>query len=92
MPNENKISRRGLFMKIGNSFQWTRCDGSCRADRTVSLVLGYAGTRRGIPFLGASRSCQRISRRRDAPGYFPESLRDADRRQDSGHGLLGAAD
>ena len=33
----------------------------------------------------------RISRRRDAAGHFPQSFRDADRRQDGGHGLLGAA-
>ena len=54
-------------------------------------VLDHARTRERLPLLGASRAGQRISGRRDAAGHFPQSLRDADRRQDRGHGLLGAA-
>jgi len=54
------------------------------------LMSSIAGRGRCLPVVGPSRSCRRISRRRDR--WPPsESLRDADRRQDGGHGLLGAA-
>ncbi len=90
MPNENSISRRGLFMKLGILFNGLVATALAVPIVRFLLVLGYAGTRRRVPVVGTSRSCQRISGRRDSAGHISKSLRDADRRQDGGHGLLGA--
>ena len=62
MSDENNISRRGLFMKLGDSLQWTGRDRSCRTVRTISLFFGHARTLGILPVLGASRSRKRIPR------------------------------
>ncbi len=91
MSNENLVSRRGFFMKMGILF-----NGPCGhrlggADCRISSLFYHARARERLSFLGATREGDRISRGRDASGYLPESLRYAHRRQDSGHSMLGAA-
>ena len=68
--------------EVGNSLQRIGGDRVGRTDRTISSLFDYARTRERLPFLGAARPRQRLPGRRDAAGYFPQSVRDADRRQD----------
>ncbi len=80
MPNENNISRRGLFMKMGMLF-----NGVVAAVLAVPIVRFLLssitrGRATALPVVGVARLRQRISRRRDAARHFPKSIRDADRR------------
>ena len=52
MSNENTLSRRGLFMKMGILFNGLGGDRACRADRAVSSVFDHARTRERLTFPG----------------------------------------
>ena len=91
MPNENVLSRRGLFMKLGMLFNGVVA--AALAAPIVGFLLSSVTRGRANGYLSwvPLGHGERVSRRRDAAGHLPESQRDADRRQDSGHSLLGAA-
>jgi menaquinol-cytochrome c reductase iron-sulfur subunit len=92
MPSSNEaaLTRRGFFVKMGILFNGLVAT-ALAADRAISPILDYARALGCLPLLGATRAGQRISGRRNAASNLQESLRDADRWQDGGHGLLGAA-
>ena len=92
MPNENSISRRGLFMKLGilfNGLVATALAGAHRTDLFFPRSREDAQTLTSPGFLSGRVSEFPEGETRLAT--LSKSLRDADRRQDRGHGLLGAA-
>ena len=90
MPNENNISRRGLFMKLGILFNgWSRPPLPCpSADFFCPRLRADARTATSPGYLSAPSANSRKAR----PGWPRSGIpSDADRRQDRGHCLLGAA-
>ena len=90
MSDENLISRRGLFTKIGVLFNGLVAVAI--AVPIVKFLLSSITRGRGNAYL----SWVPLGRTSEFPEgetrlrYFPESLRDADRWQDGGHRVLGA--
>ena len=91
MSNETMLSRRGLLMKIGILFNGLVATALAVPIVRIPALLDYARARERLSLLGAARARQRVPGRRDAAGHLPQSVRDADRRQDGGHRVLGAA-
>src|SRR5438094_248190 len=71
--------------------QKAKADQKAAPSRINTFWRYYARALERLSRLGATGARQRVSGRRDAAGHLSESVCDADRRQDGGHGLLGAA-
>jgi nitrite reductase/ring-hydroxylating ferredoxin subunit len=80
-PNDTTLARRGLFMKLGMLL-----NGVVAAALAVPIgrfmLSSITRTRERLPRLGIARPCQSFPGRRDPAGHFPQSPRDAHRRQD----------
>ena len=88
---DDTLSRRGFFMKLGILFNGLAA--MVLAVPIVRFLLSSVTRGRANGYLSwvPLGHVSRIPGRRDAAGHFSQSLRDADRRQDRGHRLLGAA-
>src|ERR1700719_3700476 len=60
------------------------------SSRGICPVFDHAWSLECVPVVGSSWVSKRIPRRRDTAGHVSKSKRDADRREDRGHGVLGA--